>query len=167
MIMKKKKRAGMTTGQVSGITWLAPTTMYRYVKDYPDYFSDPAKLHTKGRRWNDQDIETLNAIRTLHHSRLGKEKIKEALSNGWRPPIDSEPDREKFNRALESVFALRDEIDKMFSSHETRHQYLSDTLSFEIKNLYSEIADLKLRLQQIEDRPSLFKKWNKSQEDKL
>jgi hypothetical protein len=78
-----------TTGQVSGATWLHPSTLYRFTRDFPQYFSEAAKGHgARGRRWNQSDFEVIEAIRMLHHSRLGKVAIEEQLAMGWRPVSD-------------------------------------------------------------------------------
>jgi hypothetical protein len=79
------KELELTTGQLSGVTLLSYGSIYRYVKDFPDFFSDRARQHTRGRRWTIKDLEAVQAIRYLYHDNTPREQIYQMLSEGWRP----------------------------------------------------------------------------------
>jgi DNA-binding transcriptional MerR regulator len=70
---------GFTAGQTAGITRIAPQSIRRYVLQFPEYFSAEARKPNKGRRYNQQDIKTLLAIRNLKTGHHGEAKIKAAL----------------------------------------------------------------------------------------
>jgi len=98
-----------TTGQISGITWLTRTSLYRISRDFPEFLSDTAKKHTRGRRWTVNDLEILQAIRTLHRMRAGKEAIKEALKAGWKPFISSADNIESFAQVYQEIIAISED----------------------------------------------------------
>jgi hypothetical protein len=98
-----------TTGQVLGITLLHRMSVYRYVKDFPTYFSPTAQQHKKGRRWNLNDLEILQAIKYLHHMNYSKQDIQEILSSGWRPPIKTIYDLERISIYFDEIFAFSEE----------------------------------------------------------
>lgn len=74
-----------TAGQTSGITQLPAQTIRRYVSDFSEYFSEGAKIPTKGRRYTKQDIKNLLLIRNLKSSHTKNEKIKAALQSNSQP----------------------------------------------------------------------------------
>jgi hypothetical protein len=79
----------LTTGQLVGATWLDQSTVYRYLSEFGDYFSDTAKRPGRGKRWTQQDLQTVQALRSLHHAHQGRDVIIECLKNNWRPPDGS------------------------------------------------------------------------------
>lgn len=150
-----------TTGQVSGITWTSPPTLYRYVRDFPQFFSPSARKHTKGRRWTLDDLDTIQAIRTLHHSRTGHDKTIEILTSGWRPAINSEAEREQYSRVAEELFKIAEQTKEKLTNHQVSHDFISDRITHEIKSIYEMIAELQVRVQQLENKRGLFERWSR------
>jgi DNA-binding transcriptional MerR regulator len=107
--MVDEKERTFTTGQVSGITWLTQQALYKYTQEFPHYFSETATQHKKGRRWTSSDLKTIQAIRTLKHSRLGHVKIAGALAAGYRDELRPNSDREEFSRLAATLFERMDQ----------------------------------------------------------
>jgi hypothetical protein len=107
--MSKFKNEGQkwqfTTGQISGMTLLGASSLYRYVRDFPEFFSPTAKQHIKSRRWTQKDLEMLHSIRCLYHERTGKEKIREMIAGGWRLQDNQAWTRELQSRLIEMTLA--------------------------------------------------------------
>lgn len=104
------------TGQLSGITRIGYTSLYRYVKDYREFFSQGVRRDKRGRRWSLDDLEIVQAIRYLSHERTGKEKIREMLKSGWRPVTNAAYDRETVARLVEAVLATNEQANKLVKS---------------------------------------------------
>lgn len=104
------------TGQLSGITRIGYASLYRYVRDYREFFSPTARKNTRGRRWTHNDLDIVQAIRYLSHERTGKEKIKEMLKSGWRPVANAAYDRETVARLIEAVLASNEQANKLVKS---------------------------------------------------
>jgi hypothetical protein len=109
----KGQKWKLTTGQISGITLLGSSSLYRYVRDFPEFFSPTAKQHIKGRRWTQEDLEKLQAIRCLYHERTGKEKIRELIVGGWRLQDNEAWTRELQSRLIESTLATYAEMEEI------------------------------------------------------
>lgn len=92
-----------TTGQVAGLTQVAPMRLYHYVKDFPEFFSEGAKIHKRGRRWTPEDIEIVLSIKALYHDRTGKENIRQLIAQGWRMESSSFFGREALETLLEAA----------------------------------------------------------------
>jgi hypothetical protein len=58
--------------------------LYAYVRDFPEFFTEGAKIHKRGRRWTPEDIRVVLSIKALFHDRAGRENIRELLAQGWR-----------------------------------------------------------------------------------
>jgi hypothetical protein len=102
---KEGKKRKFTTGEIRGITLVGASSLYRYVRDFPKFFSFTAKQHIKGRRWNQEDLEMIHAIRSLYHDRTGKEKIREMIKGGWRLQDNEAWTRELQSRLIEMTYA--------------------------------------------------------------
>jgi DNA-binding transcriptional MerR regulator len=100
---KKKPKRELTTGQASGLTRIGRKTLYNYVRTYPEFFSSTVRQHSPGRRWTQEDLEMVQAIRCLHHERAGTEKIRELIAGGWRLQDDPSGSRELTARLIESI----------------------------------------------------------------
>ena len=108
-VKNQPRKKTFSSGQVSGITELHRQSLYRYVKDFPEFFSETARQHKQGRRWTREDLEMIQAIRCLYHERTGKEKIREMIKGGWRL-VDSLPwTRELQSRLIEMTLAAYEE----------------------------------------------------------
>ncbi len=70
-----------TAGEIRGITRLPAQTIRRYVNDFSEFFSEPARIPTKGRRFNGQDIKTLLIIRNMKSTHAGNDKILATLQD--------------------------------------------------------------------------------------
>ena len=78
------KKSNMTTNQVANFTRVSCHTLYVYVRTFPEFFSPSARKPTSGRRWTLEDLEMIQAIRSLYQERAGSEKIRELLAGGWK-----------------------------------------------------------------------------------
>lgn len=102
---KKWRKSNLTTGQISGLTLVGHGSLYRYVREFPDFFSPTAKQHKRGRRWTQEDLEMVQAIRCLFHERTGAAKIREMLAAGWRLQDNPAFTREMQSRLIEATLA--------------------------------------------------------------
>ena len=75
----------LSTGFVSGLTGLKVQTIQRYVRKYPEGFSDAARQQKQGRRFSGQDIK---ALLLIHHMLRNRQKkmLPAALRGEWSPP---------------------------------------------------------------------------------
>ena len=81
---KKKRKTDLTTAQISAIIRVSFDSLYVYVRNFPEFFSEGAKKHTVGRMWNQDDLEMVQSIRCLYHEKTGTENIRALLQSGWR-----------------------------------------------------------------------------------
>jgi hypothetical protein len=104
-----------TTSQVEILTDLAPMSIYRYTRLFPEFFSPGARQHVHGRRWQDQDIIILNSIKALFGRRAGTEAIRETLRSGWTlaaAPLDNPDLRATFETLFEVCMNYKTEAEK-------------------------------------------------------
>ena len=83
-LQKSRRKTDLTTGQVSAIVRIGFQSLYVYVRNFPEFFSESARQHTQGRRWTIEDLEMVQSIRCLYHEKAGTQKIRELLASGWR-----------------------------------------------------------------------------------
>jgi DNA-binding transcriptional MerR regulator len=69
-----------TTGKVLGLTRLKIATVQRYIKTFPEFFSDTARIPTRGRRFTGEDVKILLLIKHLYSSGENKSEITKALN---------------------------------------------------------------------------------------
>lgn len=81
---RKRRNTDLTTGQVAAILHVSTQSLFYYVRNFRQYFSESAGQRTQGRHWTVEDLELVQLIRSLYHERAGTEKIHELLSSGWR-----------------------------------------------------------------------------------
>ena len=112
-IQKKWRKSNLTTGQISGLTMVGHGSLYRYVKEFADFFSPTAKQHERGRRWTQEDLDVVFAIRGLYHERAGSAKIREMLAGGWRLQDNPAFTREMQSRLIESAIATAAEAQEI------------------------------------------------------
>jgi len=110
---KIAKSHTFTTGQISGITRIGRQSLYRYVRDFPDFFSQTVRQHKQGRRWTQDDLNMIEAIRCLYHERTGEQRIKEIIKGGWRLADNQAWTRELQSRLIEMTFAANAEADEI------------------------------------------------------
>ncbi len=104
-VEKNLKIRKFTTGQVSGFTMVGRQSLYRYVRDFPEFFTETAKQHRQGRRWELDDLTIVQSIRMLYHERRGTEKIRELSKGGWQLSDNQSWTRELQSRLIEATFA--------------------------------------------------------------
>lgn len=100
----------MTTGQISGITRVGFRTLKKYVSNFPEFFGPTVRQHKTGRRWNQEDLEMVQAIRCLYHERTGTEKIRELIAGGWRLQNEQAWTRELMGRLIEKILEVYEDL---------------------------------------------------------
>ena len=169
-----------TTGQILGITLLNRMSIYRYVKDFPAFFSPTAQQHKKGRRWNLNDLEVLQAIKYLHHTHNSREEIQEILTAGWRPAIKTVYDLERIATYFDELFAVsmetketQKEIKKQLAKVEMNNQ-LASTMEKSITHLSTRLSEMNEELLKIKyylksptkpQRREFFRVWQQFKND--
>lgn len=76
----------LSSGQVSGLLGLNPQTVRNYIRQFNEFFSDPARISSPGRRFSREDINRLLLIRHLYHDGKKADEIRAALHGDWTPP---------------------------------------------------------------------------------
>ena len=84
--MAKDEGPLLSTGNVVGATNIPDGTLRRYVINFPDLFSDGAKIHSKGRRWTDKDINMALSIRGYCVRGFSFPEIKKTIKEGKFDP---------------------------------------------------------------------------------
>lgn len=75
-----------TTSQISGLTRLPIKTIQRYIKNFPDAFSEMARKPRKGRRYTTQDADNLLTIRRMSQNHAKEYQIDLALKGALESP---------------------------------------------------------------------------------
>jgi DNA-binding transcriptional MerR regulator len=160
----------LSTGQLSGITRVSYMALYRYVRDYSEFFSDTAKQHKRGRRWTMADLEVVQAIRYLQHERTPKAEIHRLLSSGWRPPANSAFNMETLTRLIEVTLASAEQSTKMvndvqkavegikhYKSVVTENSMELVEIKKEIMNLNRHVRNIYTLIDNIKKQRNIFK----------
>lgn len=100
----------ITTGNLCGFLSISPSSVYQYVYNFPQFFSDGAKQHKRGRRWSLSDIEIIQSIRHLRMERAGTKRITEVLASGWRSESKPAVERELVGHLIEVTEILLDQV---------------------------------------------------------
>ena len=77
----------LTTAQIIALTGIPEVTIKRYIKRFPERFTDQAKRTTRGRRYTDEDLALLLLIRRLLSERTKPEDIKQRLESEHLPTL--------------------------------------------------------------------------------
>jgi DNA-binding transcriptional MerR regulator len=138
----------LSTGQLSGIARVSYMALYRYVKDFSEFFSDTAKQHKRGRRWNVSDLQIVQAIRYLQHERTPKAEIRRLLADGWRPPANSAYSVESLTRLIEATLLSSEESVNMVCEVE---EAVKDIKLFKSQSSQTavDIAEIKMQIMNI------------------
>ncbi len=80
-----------TPGQVSDMLEIPPSTLRRYVKDYPEHLSKTA-TKKRGRRYTEADIATLARAREMLQQAPDPEEVGKLLAVVSLPEADSSID---------------------------------------------------------------------------
>ena len=120
----------LTSGQVTGLTQVTPQRIYHYVKDFPEFFTEGAKVHHRGRRWTTEDVEIILSIQALYHDRTGRENIRQLIGQGWRMKKEFVFGRESLSNILE--------VAQIYSDSAHQLKITSDQLTAAVE------ADLKI-----------------------
>jgi hypothetical protein len=172
----------LTTGQISGLTQIGYMSLYRYVKDFPEYFSETARQHKRGRRWINADLELVQSIRFLYHQHSKKESINQILASGWRQKINPAYNAETLTRMIEDVLGISDEAKTVikeaqkafedYKAYQTIFRHYQDlviSLRDRIVRDEQEIARIKLYLRKPQNTPSgrgeMFSVWKRFKKD--
>ena len=149
----------LSTGELSGATWLHSSTIYRYVDEFPQFFSPGARKHGRGRRWTKDDLDNILAIRTLHHSHVGHEAIADALESNWRPPSGSADDRADLARTIITLTQLSDQLQADLKAAEAKaaeNEHRLFLLEGRGKNLELQIYRLETAFTQLKAKNNLM-----------
>ena len=60
------------TSQVKYRTQIPPGTIQRYIKTYPEFFSEAARRPEKSRRYTEDDVQKLNVIRKMYKTHAAR-----------------------------------------------------------------------------------------------
>lgn len=80
-----------TPGQVSDMLEIPPSTLRRYVKDYPEHLSKTA-TKKRGRRYSELDIATLARAREMLQQGRDPEEVNKLLAVVGQEDGQAEPD---------------------------------------------------------------------------
>ena len=80
-----------TPGQVSDMLEIPPSTLRRYVKDYPEHLSKTA-TKKRGRRYTEADIATLARAREMLQQGREPEEVGKLLAVVGQEDPQAEPD---------------------------------------------------------------------------
>jgi DNA-binding transcriptional MerR regulator len=75
----------MSTSQIAGLLGIPNITLQKYIREFGDYFSETARQHNRGRRYNAGDINNLLLIRQMKTTHAGHEAITRALATNTTP----------------------------------------------------------------------------------
>lgn len=117
-----KQRSALPTGQVLVVCGLKYRTLYNYLRDFGEFFSDSSRITKKGKRWTPNDLAVIQTIRHLHSERQSQAEIKQALTEGYITPMQGGYGPEDINRLIEASWLLvgdaeerLDKIDLLFA----------------------------------------------------
>lgn len=119
---KMKSHNPLPTGQVLAVLGLKYRTLYNYLHDFGDYFSEGAKKPKKGKRWTSEDISTIQTIRHLHSERKGSEEIRQSLAEGFRSPLEGAYKPEDMNRLIQAAWLLVGQAQELSEKMELQYQ---------------------------------------------
>jgi DNA-binding transcriptional MerR regulator len=75
----------MSTSQIAGLLGIPNHTLQKYVNEFGECFSESARKHNRGRRYNAGDINNLLLIRQMKTTHAGHEAIARALADNTTP----------------------------------------------------------------------------------
>ena len=110
----------LPTGHVLALLGLTYRTVYNYLRDYPEAFSESARAPKKGKRFTSSDMAKIQAIRHLHSERQSHDVISKALSDGYVPPLEGTCKPEDINRLVEASWIMLQEANDILT--ETKKQ---------------------------------------------
>ena len=147
-----------TTSQVEILTDLAPMSIYRYTRLFPEFFSPGARQHVHGRRWQDQDIIILDSIKALFGRRAGTEAIRETLRSGWTlaaAPLDNPDLRATFETLFETCMNYKTEAER---DRAAAHALTRDLAAFRRRDHedHEEVLNLETRYRPACQQAQLF-----------
>jgi hypothetical protein len=111
----------LPTGHVLAVLQVSYRTLYNYLHDYPEAFSESARAPKKGKRFTSDDVAKIQTIRHLHSERKGHEEIAKALSSGYVAPLEGHYSPEDANRLIEASWVMLQEANDILV--ETKQQF--------------------------------------------
>ena len=118
--MKNTNKA-LPTGHVLAVLGITYRTLYNYLHDYPEAFSETARAPKKGKRFTSEDIATIQTIRHLRSERQSHEAISKALADGYIVPLEGTYKPEDINRLIEASWMMLQEAQDILA--ETKKQF--------------------------------------------
>lgn len=137
----KKKNKSLPTGQVMAVLGLSYRTIYNYLRDYGDSFSESARSPKKGKRWTPGDLAALQTIRHLHSERCSREVINQALADGYIAPLEGQYKPEDINRLIEASWLMLQDAQNILAETKkqfTRCEFCEWDLRYHIQNGFYE-----------------------------
>ena len=150
---KKKRKTDLTTAQISAIMRVSFDSLYVYVRNFPEYFSDGAKKHTVGRLWTQEDLEMVQTIRCLYHEKTGTENIRSLLQSGWRLQNTQIWTRELISLLLDQTLTAQEE-----TRLATREVITLQELLAERKRNNKELQEMWIQLQDLQHEWEVMQK---------
>lgn len=113
-----KKLPGLTTGEIRGQTGIHENTLLRYVKEFPEHFSDEVSKRRMGRRWSVHDINNVLVIRLMKSRHRKHDDIGQALASGTvfaeaSPTLNAAMMLDVSARNLQEIIKYRNEIKEL------------------------------------------------------
>lgn len=149
-----------TTGQTEGLTGLSLQQIQRYVRTYPQGFTQEARKPKKGRRFTGADIKSLLLIRHLLHTRR-KQFIPQALSGEWTPPDSMVFEVVDFMTMYQAMRAINLDTIKLLQKVEAEKRSFERHTAYLIRNLRElrgKEWDRNRRVRDVEDRMKAIEK---------
>lgn len=146
------------TGYVSGMTGLTRSTIQRYIKKYRDCFSAEASKPSTGRRFTDQDINTLLTIKQMTQAREDPQTIRAALKADAPTATLSALDRENMIQIAHAAREAMLETQRLAEQVQTQYLIISRTMSdqkIRNKKIEEVITEQNQRIYQIEIKTDL------------
>jgi len=142
-----------STGQVSGMLDIPIRTIQDYVKCFREYFSEAARQPSKGRRFTDADIKTLQTIRRARSERITDDEIKKIISGEIDLPLaqehkDADIKQMAFNayEKMEMAMIIFKDCERAISESEkvlARMRNENETLKIEVNTLKNRVDKMR------------------------
>jgi DNA-binding transcriptional MerR regulator len=143
-----------TTGEVAGLLYISAATIQRYIKTFPESFSEGARKPSRGRRYNSDDVRKLYTIHHLYNQRFRESSIRQALSRGVLAPVGEKFQVEDALEIVETArgqFAGAEYFARQARSAAQTAKSSVDTVSHELGRYKDLIDRLEGRIRKIEN----------------
>lgn len=103
-----------TTGEASGVADCPAPTLRRYVHDYRSFFSEGARISSRGRRFTEKDIELVLRVRGYYARGYAAKDILQALKEGHDPAAPPRRDLADVLRLLDVAKAVQEHTQELY-----------------------------------------------------